>query len=160
MCVERSCMNFISGVWGSITQYRSILVIRVGVELIGWVEDHCFHGIAPLESFSNNIISILFGGTELSPLDGGPANQGTPPQGVGTDPELLHSLLRSCVWKWSLFFFFFFFVFLGPHLLHMEVPRLGVKLELQLPAYTTATATQGLSCLCSLHHSSLATPYP
>ena len=32
--------------------------------------------------------------------------------------------------------------FLGPHLQHMEVPRLGVKLELQLPAYTTATATQ------------------
>ena len=24
---------------------------------------------------------------------------------------------------------------------HMEVPRLGVELELQLPAYTTATAT-------------------
>ena len=28
------------------------------------------------------------------------------------------------------FFFFFFFVFLGPCLRHMEVPRLGVKLEL------------------------------
>ena len=26
-----------------------------------------------------------------------------------------------------------FFVFLGPHLWHMEVPRLGVELELQLP---------------------------
>ena len=25
---------------------------------------------------------------------------------------------------------------------HMEVPRLGVESELQLPAYTTATATQ------------------
>ena len=35
----------------------------------------------------------------------------------------------------------FFFVFLRPHLLHMEVPRLGVRSELQLPAYTTATAT-------------------
>ena len=33
------------------------------------------------------------------------------------------------------------FCFLGPHLRHMEVPRLGVQLELQLPAYTTATAT-------------------
>ena len=32
----------------------------------------------------------------------------------------------------------FFFCFLGPHLQHMEVPRPGVKLELQLPAYTTA----------------------
>ena len=30
--------------------------------------------------------------------------------------------------------------FLGPHLLHMEVPKLGVKLELQLPAYATVTA--------------------
>ena len=38
--------------------------------------------------------------------------------------------------------FFFFFAFLGPHLQHMEIPRLGVQLELQLPAYTTATATQ------------------
>ena len=32
-------------------------------------------------------------------------------------------------------FSFFFFVFLGPH-----VPRLGVKSELQLPAYATTTA--------------------
>ena len=31
------------------------------------------------------------------------------------------------------------FVFLGLHPWHMEVPRLGVKSELQLPAYTTAT---------------------
>ena len=37
-----------------------------------------------------------------------------------------------------------FFVFLGLHLWHMEVPRLGVEWELQLPAYTTATATQGI----------------
>ena len=28
------------------------------------------------------------------------------------------------------FFFFFFLVFLGPHPQHMEVPRLGVELEL------------------------------
>ena len=31
--------------------------------------------------------------------------------------------------------------FLGPHLQHSEVPKLGVKLELQLLAYTTTTAT-------------------
>ena len=43
----------------------------------------------------------------------------------------------------SSFFFFFFFVFLGLHLQHTEFPRLGV--ELQLPVYTTATATQDLS---------------
>ena len=34
-----------------------------------------------------------------------------------------------------------FFVFLGLHPRHMEVPRLGLKSELQLLAYTTATAT-------------------
>ena len=34
----------------------------------------------------------------------------------------------------------------------MEVPRLEVKSELQLLAY--ATATQGPSCICGLHHSS------
>ena len=33
------------------------------------------------------------------------------------------------------------FVFLGLHLRPVEVPRLGVQLDLQLPAYTTATAT-------------------
>ena len=36
----------------------------------------------------------------------------------------------------------------------MEVPRLRVGLELQLLAYTTATATWDLSCVCDLHHSS------
>ena len=36
------------------------------------------------------------------------------------------------------FFFFFFFGFLGLRLQHMEVHRLGVWLELQVPAYTTA----------------------
>ena len=32
------------------------------------------------------------------------------------------------------------FSFLGPHLWHMEIPRLGVKSELQLLAYAIATA--------------------
>ena len=49
---------------------------------------------------------------------------------------------------------FVFFWFLGPCLGHMEVPGLGIELELQLPAYTTATATQDPSCICDLHHSS------
>ena len=40
---------------------------------------------------------------------------------------------------------FFFFSFLQPHLWHMEIPSLGVKLELELQAYTTATATPDLS---------------
>ena len=46
-----------------------------------------------------------------------------------------------------------FFCFLGPHPWHMEVLRLGVESELQLPAYSTATATQDPSCLCDLYHS-------
>ena len=49
---------------------------------------------------------------------------------------------------------FFKKTFLGLHLGHMEVPRLGVKSELQLPAYTTATTMPDLSCICELHHSS------
>ena len=44
--------------------------------------------------------------------------------------------------------------FLGPHPWHMEVPRLGIDLELQLLAYTTATATQDPRLACDLHHSS------
>ena len=54
------------------------------------------------------------------------------------------------------FFLFVFFCFciLGPHLKYMEVPRLGGKLELQLPAYDTALATQDLSHICDLCHSS------
>ena len=35
----------------------------------------------------------------------------------------------------------------------MEVPRLGVKLELQLLATATATATQDPSSVSDLHHS-------
>ena len=44
-------------------------------------------------------------------------------------------------------------LFLGMHLQHMEIPRLGVESELQLPAYSIATATQDLNCICNLHHS-------
>ena len=47
-----------------------------------------------------------------------------------------------------------YFVFLEPHLQHMEVPQLGVEAELQLPAYTTATATRDPSHICDLHHGS------
>ena len=36
----------------------------------------------------------------------------------------------------------------------MEVPRLGIKSELQLPAYTTAIAMLDLSPICDLLHSS------
>ena len=45
----------------------------------------------------------------------------------------------------------FFFFFLGPHLQHMEVPGLGVILELELPAYGTALAMTDPSRICDLH---------
>ena len=47
-----------------------------------------------------------------------------------------------------------FLLFLGLHPQHMEVSRQGVVLELQLPAYTTATTTSNLSHVWDLHHSS------
>ena len=50
--------------------------------------------------------------------------------------------------------FFFFCFFYGPQSWHMEVPRLEVQQELQLPAYATATATPDLSHICKLYHSS------
>ena len=49
---------------------------------------------------------------------------------------------------------FISYIFLRLHPWHMEAPRLGVKLELQLPVYTTATATWDPSSICDLHHSS------
>ena len=44
------------------------------------------------------------------------------------------------------------FVFLGLQLWHIEVPRLGVESELQLPAYITTMWDP--SCVCDLHCSS------
>ena len=63
----------------------------------------------------------------------------------------LNAWLSLCtgyiIWK-----FFFFFFFLGPHPQHMEVPRQGIKSDLQLPAYTIATVTQDPSHVCNLRH--------
>ena len=61
-----------------------------------------------------------------------------------------------------LFLFFYFFVylfiylfcFLEPNWGHMEVPRIGGQVELQLLDYTTTIATWDLSHACNLHHSS------
>ena len=50
--------------------------------------------------------------------------------------------------------------FLEPHPRHMEVPRLGIQLELQLPAYARATATRDPSHICYLRHSSRQHPIP
>ena len=52
------------------------------------------------------------------------------------------------------FFFFSFFAFLGLYPQRIEVPRPGVKLELQPSACARATAMQDLSCVCDLHHRS------
>ena len=55
----------------------------------------------------------------------------------------------------SLFILFYFiFCFLGPRPQHVEVPRLRVEWELQLPTYAAATATSDPSRICDLHHSS------
>ena len=51
-------------------------------------------------------------------------------------------------------FVFFVFCFLGLHPWPVEVPRLGVEWELQLPAYATATTMQDPSHVCDLHPSS------
>ena len=40
-----------------------------------------------------------------------------------------------------------FFCFLGLHSRNMEVPRLGIKLELQLLAYAIAHSTTATACL-------------
>ena len=66
------------------------------------------------------------------------------PQGSSLDDT--HTLFCSVL--------FCYFCFLGPHLWHMEVPRLGVQSEIQPPVYTTATAMQDSSRICDLHHSS------
>ena len=55
--------------------------------------------------------------------------------------------LEVAVWAYFFLFLFrlFLFLFLGPHAQHMEVPRIGVKSELQLPAYTTAHHARSLT---------------
>ena len=67
--------------------------------------------------------------------------------------------INLCVNTIILFFYFglflfLFFCFLGPCPWHMEVPTLGVELELHLLAYNKATAMRALSCVYNLHHSS------
>ena len=49
-----------------------------------------------------------------------------------------------CLFVCFVLFCFVFFCFLELNLWHTEVPRLGVQLELQVLAYTTATAMQVL----------------
>ena len=69
---------------------------------------------------------------------------------------LLATTLARAVLDGNIYIYIFFLVFLGPHLQHVGAPRIGVKSELQLPAYatTTATATWDPSHVCNLHHRS------
>ena len=73
---------------------------------------------------------------------------------VNGDPRSIHT--HFSLIQLSLFFCCccFCFCFLGPYPWHMGVPRLGVEVELQLPATDPATATQDPNHICNLHHSS------
>ena len=71
----------------------------------------------------------------------------TPNREAGRDWTLSYNFFRALKIAIS-------FVFSGPNPHHREVPRLGNESELQLPAYTGATAMWDLSPVCSLHHSS------
>ena len=57
------------------------------------------------------------------------------------------------IWGVFIAFLFFWVFFLGPHPWHMEVPRLELKSELQVPAYTTATAKPDPSYVYTTAHS-------
>ena len=69
--------------------------------------------------------------------------------------KLLYSNRRIYTFICPFVFLFvcLFVCFLGLHPQHMEVPSLGVKSELQLPANATVTATQDPTHICDLHHS-------
>ena len=71
----------------------------------------------------------------------------------------LHLFMFVCVcicmfYLFNVILLLLLFWFLGPKPWHVEVPRLEVQSELQLPGYTTATAMRNLSCTCNLYHSS------
>ena len=60
-------------------------------------------------------------------------------------------VLRGVAWFSASLFFVFCFLFLGLHLQHMEVPRLGIDLELELQAYIRATAMRDPIHVWELH---------
>ena len=55
-------------------------------------------------------------------------------------------------------FIYLLICFLGLHLRHTGVPRLGVERELRRPGHSTATATEDLSLILDPHHSSQQRP--
>jgi len=54
--------------------------------------------------------------------------------------------------NYALFIYLFIFAFLGPNLQHMEVPRLGVESELQLPDYSHSHSTVGSKLTLDPHY--------
>ena len=87
---------------------------------------------------------VWVGSEEVGHFHRGQEDSGVKPSAEHTcHPQ--HALL--------LFFFFFFFLFRA-HVWPMEVPRLGVELELYPLAYATAIAMWDPSSICDLHHSS------
>ena len=70
------------------------------------------------------------------------------------NPQMPSLVLSNCTLHlfWQLAFSYFynlkiFFCFLGPHPRHMEVPRLGVESELQLPASITQPQQRRIQAL-------------
>ena len=64
----------------------------------------------------------------------------------------LLNLLQWSINKNYMIIYLFVYLFLGPHLQHMEVPRLGVKSKLQLLACTTAMQDPTCSATCTTTH--------
>ena len=82
-----------------------------------------------------------------------------------TPIQLIFLKIKAIERKWEIakflnfflifsYFSYYYIVFLWPHLHHMEVPRLGIILDLKLLAYATATAMLDPKCACDLYHSS------
>ena len=89
---------------------------------------------------------------------GGSAIKRPPFLGFPSNNKSHSAFLMDCFFRFSfelfISFYFVLFCFLGPHPRRVEVPRLGVESELQLPAYITTTATQDPSRVYNLQHTS------
>ena len=70
-----------------------------------------------------------------------------------TPTPILSPVVTTSLFSISVSVVFLFFSF-WPNLKRMEVPRLGVELELQPLAYATAPAMPDPNCICSLLHCS------